>query len=114
MRTRGTRVSQRGARRRPSTLTRSDWATRWPSVAGASLTVTRPAPIHDSMSRREPSPERARTFCSFSDAGAACSGGGGDGGRVGGGVERVLGRVARRNLGGRGELEALADLFKRR
>src|SRR5512134_4084506 len=118
MRTRGTRVSQRGARSRPSTLTRSADETRWPSVAGASFTVTRPAPIHTSMSRREPRPERARTFWSFSVGvgGAAMrrSGGGGDGRSPGLLVDRVVGRGGRRGFAGRGQLEALADFFKGR
>src|SRR5690606_11064504 len=50
----------------PSTRIRSSGSTRSPSVATLPLTDTRPAAIQVSSSRREPSPVRARTFCSFS------------------------------------------------
>ena len=45
--------------------------TRWPRLANWPSTLTRPALIQASISRREPSPMRARTFCSFSPAGLA-------------------------------------------
>src|SRR5690606_1360104 len=44
-------------------------STRAPRLATAPLTLTRPPAIHCSMSRREPRPARARTFCSFSPLG---------------------------------------------
>src|SRR4051812_13443285 len=41
-------------------------STRRPSSAISPLTVTRPSPIRPSLTRREPTPARARTFCSRS------------------------------------------------
>src|SRR5262245_59194806 len=99
---------------------RSSGETRWPRCAGLPFTVTRPAAIHVSMSRREPRPARASTFCNFSLAGASAVVG-----RVlrgGGDDPRGPLVVARDSLGlrhgglprrGR-EVEALGDLFKGR
>src|SRR5690554_4193687 len=50
----------------PSTTILSVAVTRSPSVAFFPLTETRPAEIQASISRREPKPARARTFCNFS------------------------------------------------
>jgi hypothetical protein len=72
------------------------------------------------MSRREPKPERASTFCSFSLAGAAAVvgrglRGGGDFGRGPLVVARRSAGLRRGNLSRRGgEVEALGDLFKGR
>src|SRR3954454_7101163 len=54
----------------PSTVIRAcSGSTRCPSVAGLPSTWTRPAPIRSSHTRRDPSPARARTFCSRSPDG---------------------------------------------
>src|SRR3990167_6032030 len=55
--------------RRPSMAMASCRSTRWPRPATAPLTLTRPALIQPSISRREARPMRAMTFCSFSPAG---------------------------------------------
>src|SRR2546430_14956305 len=50
---------------------------RSPSLAVRPATQTRPASIQDSISRREPWPAAARSFCSRSPRGLAVGSGGG-------------------------------------
>src|SRR5882672_4790597 len=93
---------------RPSRTTRSAGFTLCPRAARAPLTVMRPDAIAASMARREPSPERARTLCSFSA---------GPGGLDGAGLGRLCGFVRRRLRGGCGDLrevKRLCDVFQRR
>src|SRR5687767_11543727 len=54
----------------PSTTIESDGPARSPSLASWPLTVTRPAAIQVSISRREPSPAAASSFCNRSAVGA--------------------------------------------
>src|SRR5262252_9277278 len=56
----------------PSTATMSEEPARSPSFARRPLTLTRPASIQPSISRREPSPAVARRFCNRSAVGAGC------------------------------------------
>src|SRR5436190_19584017 len=86
----------------PSRKTGSPAPARSPSLATWPRTVTRPALIQVSISRREPKPAAASSFCSRSPAGLL--GAGGWGGRfVGGG------------LGGRGlKLQRPGDFLQRR
>ena len=50
----------------PSTRIESVSSTRSPNLATLPLTLTRFASMYFSISRREPTPARARTFCNFS------------------------------------------------
>src|SRR6059058_4028480 len=96
---------------RPSTAISSPGRARSPNCARRPPIVTRPASIHDSISRREPKPAAARSFCRRS----AFRAGGGAGLGVGfGGGFRVRGPGAR--LGGRDgfKRERLRDLLERR
>ena len=56
----------------PSTIILSVSPTRSPMTATLPLTLTLPFPIHTSISRREPNPALARTFCNFSDIMLLC------------------------------------------
>ena len=49
----------------PLTRTLSSGPMRWPTCAGSPLTLTRPATIHSSISRREPRPASASALCSL-------------------------------------------------
>src|SRR5438874_1430577 len=94
---------------RPSTVMSSAPVARSPSLATRPLTVTRPASIQDSISRREPRPAAASSFWSRS---AFRSGGGGGLGFGGGfGICRPDA-----GLGGRDrlKLQGLGDFFERR
>src|SRR5882672_7485278 len=112
---RGTFSSPRRRIGFPSTRTRSRGPTRWPKAARAPLTLTRPAAIAASIARREPAPERARTFCSFS-AGPVLDGAGL--GRLCGGLVAALsGLFGRRLRVGRGDLREIKGfdyVFQRR
>src|SRR5262245_31378025 len=88
----------------PSTATVSEGPARSPSLATFPLTVIRPAAIQTSISRRDPRPAAASSFCSRSAVGA--------GGRL-----LLLFRFPDSGLGARrhhGQLEGLGDLFQRR
>src|SRR3954467_11371351 len=87
----------------PSTAITSFAPPRSPSLASAPLTVTRPASIQDSISRREPRPAAATTFWIRSAFGA-------------GGLFRFrVGWADARFCGGyRLELQRLRDFLERR
>src|SRR5512139_4324504 len=91
----------------PSRRTVSPGSARSPSFATCPRTVTRPALIQVSISRREPKPAAASSFWILSPAGLLEGGAGGDGG--------LLGRFIRRRLRGGGlELQRARDLLQRR
>src|SRR6187401_2920208 len=76
-----------------------------PSFATWPRTLTRPALIQVSISRREPKPAAASSFCSRSPAGGLL-----DAGRGGGGfLDRFIGRGLR---GRRLELQRARDLLQ--
>src|SRR6267378_2185848 len=90
---------------RPSTATSSVLVARSPSLATRPPAVTRPASIQDSISRREPRPAAASSFCSRSAFGA----GGGLGFCGGFGICRPdAGLCGRDGL----KLEGLGNFFK--
>src|SRR5207253_242117 len=84
-----------------------------PSFAVRPPTVTRPASIHVSIARREPSPAAASSFCSRSPRGNASADGAGSGFF---GLGCGLGGVLFFNGLRRGlvELQGFRDLFERR
>src|SRR3954454_7518045 len=106
---------------RPSTAIASLEAARSPSWATRPATLTRPAAIQVSISRREPRPARASSFCRRSGCSLPFSAGGGadfgfglgepfsfgDGFRIGGTHTGFSGRS-------RLECECLGDLLERR
>src|SRR5262252_5772240 len=94
---------------RPSSTTRSAGPTRCPSAARAPFTVTRPPAMAASMARREPTPARARTLCSFSAGPELDARLGGLGGRLCG----LLGRLLGRGRGDLREIKRLDDVFER-
>src|SRR5712671_6500798 len=111
----------------PSTVTTSPGVARSPSFARRAPTLTRPASIQVSISRREPRPAAARTFCSRSpcNAGSVARGlaAGASGGLAAGpgtgffGLGGLGGRrfLSFNDLGLRwGELEGLRDVRERR
>ena len=57
----------------PSSAMRSPKEMRWPTCAGSPFTVMRPSSIICSMSRREPMPDCASTFCSLGASGSGAS-----------------------------------------
>ena len=61
--TRGIRGAKRSGISLPLTRTRSPGPTFWPTSAGSPLTEMRPATIHSSISRRDPTPAAASTLC---------------------------------------------------
>src|SRR5690606_34017301 len=77
----------------PLCLTRSPGPIFCPSEAGKPLTEIRPAITHSSISRREPMPICASTFCrrsgSAKEAGLSCGSVPGRGGRARGGPSRL-------------------------
>src|SRR6185436_19591221 len=94
----------------PSRRTTSPGLARSPSFATCPRTVTRPAVIQVSISRRDPNPAAASSFCSRSPAGPPGLGGAAGGRRVG-----FVGGLVGRGLGGRGlKLERAGDLLERR
>src|SRR5512133_4151418 len=78
-----------------------------PTVAGSPLTLTRPAAIHCSISRREPTPAPASTLCSLSVAAGALVGCGGRCGSLCDCARLFAGRCLR------GKVECAAYLIKR-
>src|SRR5436189_4434150 len=82
---------------------------RSPSFATRSPNVTRPASIQPSISRREPRPAAASSFCSRSPRGSAVGAGGGFALLIG-----LLGPDGRFRCGGRLKREGLGDFLERR
>src|SRR5260370_1076349 len=94
----------------PSSRIESPGLARSPSFATLPRTVTRPAVIQVSISRRDPNPAAASNFCSRSPAGLPELGGVAGGRRVG-----FVGGLVGRRLRGRGlKLERAGDLLERR